>query len=41
MNLGRLGARLLVDPPGVIETPAQADPYVLIHVGSPVEVGCE
>jgi AraC family transcriptional regulator len=41
MNLGRLGARLLVDLPGVIETPAQADPYVLIHVGTPVEIGCE
>jgi AraC family transcriptional regulator len=41
MNLERIGARLLIDPPGVIETPAQADPYVLIHVGSPVEIGCE
>jgi hypothetical protein len=38
MNLGRLGVRLQVDPPGVLETTARPDPHIVIHVGSPVEM---
>ncbi len=41
MNTGRLGVRLLCDPPGVIESPARPDPHVVIHVGPSVEIRCE
>jgi AraC family transcriptional regulator len=41
MNQSPLAVRLLVDPAGVLETPAQGDPIIVIHVGPPVEIGCE
>src|SRR6266851_1120802 len=41
MNLDRLGIRLQTDPPGIIETTPRSDPYILVHVGSPVEIACE
>jgi AraC family transcriptional regulator len=41
MNHGKLGIRLQVDPPGVLETAAQPNPHIVIHVGLPVEIGCE
>jgi len=41
MNQSRLGVRLLVDPAGILETPAQRDPIIVIHVGPPVEIECE
>jgi AraC family transcriptional regulator len=41
MNLDRLGVRLQTDPPGVIETTPRPDPYILVHVGAPVEIACE
>jgi len=41
MKLGRLGVRLQVDPAGVLESTARPDPYIVIHVGAPVEIGCE
>jgi AraC family transcriptional regulator len=41
MDLGKLAIRLQVDPPGVLETAAQSNPHIVIHVGLPVEIGCE
>jgi AraC family transcriptional regulator len=41
MKLGKLGVRLQVDPSGVTESPAPRDPHIVIHVGHPVEIGCE
>jgi AraC family transcriptional regulator len=41
MNLGKLGMRLQTDPPGVMESAAPVDPHIVIHVGAPVEIGCE
>ena len=41
MNLDRLGIRLQTDPPGIFETTPRPDPYILVHVGSPVEIACE
>ena len=41
MNLGRLIVRVQVDPAGVIEATPRPDPVLLIHVGAPVEIGCE
>jgi AraC family transcriptional regulator len=41
MNFARLGIWLQTDPPGIIETTPRPDPYILVHVGSPVEIACE
>jgi AraC family transcriptional regulator len=41
MKPGRLGVRFQVDPPGALESPGWPDPYIVIHVGSPVEIACE
>jgi AraC family transcriptional regulator len=37
----RLGVRLAVDPAGILDTPARPHPYLVIHVGTPVEIACE
>jgi AraC family transcriptional regulator len=36
-----LSARLLSDPPGVIEAPASPDAHVVIHVGPSVKIECK
>jgi AraC family transcriptional regulator len=41
MNNGGLRARVQSDPAGVIESPAPADPHLLIHIGRSVEIECE
>lgn len=41
MNLGSLIVRVAIDPAGIIESTARPDPVLLIHVGAPVEIGCE
>lgn len=41
MNLGKLIVRVQTDPAGVIEADPRPDPVLIIHVGSPVEIGCE
>lgn len=41
LNRGRLGVRLQIDPPGVLDTPARPDAHIVIHWGAPVEIGCE
>jgi hypothetical protein len=41
MQSERLEVRLAVDPAGVLETPARPYPYIVLHVGTPVEIGCE
>jgi AraC family transcriptional regulator len=41
MHMSRLGVRLQIDPPGVLESAARPDPHIVIHVGVPVEIGCE
>src|SRR5450631_538820 len=41
MEMGRIAVRLQVDPAGIIESPARPDPAIVIHVGPPVEIGCE
>jgi AraC family transcriptional regulator len=39
-TLDRLVVRLLADPPGVLEVPAQPDPVIVIHVGPSVPIEC-
>jgi AraC family transcriptional regulator len=41
MSLSKLGVCLQVDAAGILETPARPDPHIVIHVGPPVEIGCE
>jgi AraC family transcriptional regulator len=41
MNLGRLIVRVQTDPAGVLEATPRPDPVILIHIGAPVEIGCE
>ncbi len=41
MNLGKLIFRVQTDPAGVIEADPRPDPVLIIHVGAPVEIGCE
>jgi AraC family transcriptional regulator len=41
VNSPSLSARLLTDPPGVIESPASPDAHVVIHVGPSVKIECK
>ena len=41
MHPSALTARILYDPPGVVETPARPDPHLVIHVGRSANVECE
>ena len=41
MDLGKLIFRVQTDPAGVIEADPRPDPVLIIHVGAPVEIGCE
>lgn len=41
MNPQQVVARLQVDPAGIIDAPAPADPHLVIHVGPSVEITCE
>ena len=41
MDLPSLSARLLTDPPGVIDAPASCDPHVIVHVGPSVKIECK
>jgi len=41
VNLGKLSVNFRVDPAGMLETIARADPRIVIHFGAPVDIGCE
>jgi len=41
MGYDGIRAKVLVDPAGIVESPAPADPHLMIHLGGPVEIQCE
>jgi AraC family transcriptional regulator len=41
MEGAKVAVRMLVDPPGVIDVGPRPNPHLVIHVGTPVPIGCE
>jgi AraC family transcriptional regulator len=37
----KLGVRLQTDPAGILESPARPYPFLVVHYGAPVQIGCE